>query len=59
MLQEIDCPGCGRSELFEAVTCPDGHDEECPERACTACGTVVEVGPVPLPAQLRVLRGAA
>ncbi|WP_242906673.1 hypothetical protein [Actinomadura terrae] len=29
--------------MFEQPPCPDGHGEECPERACTECGTAVLV----------------
>ena len=40
------CPGCGGDQSFEqihAVTgeCPDAPDGECPEWACTSCGTAV------------------
>ncbi|TDB84119.1 hypothetical protein E1264_25785 [Actinomadura sp. KC216] len=30
--------------MFEQPPCPDGHGEECPERACVECGTAVMVG---------------
>ncbi|MFI0371258.1 hypothetical protein ACH35V_25625 [Actinomadura sp. 1N219] len=30
--------------MFEQPPCPDGHGEECPERACAECGTAVLVG---------------
>jgi hypothetical protein len=41
-----NCPGCGGDEPFEQVhpgACPDA-DGECPEWACTACGTGVIMG---------------
>ncbi|TMQ82196.1 hypothetical protein ETD83_41360 [Actinomadura soli] len=30
--------------MFEQPPCPDGHGEECPERACVECGAAVLVG---------------
>jgi hypothetical protein len=42
-----NCPGCGGDEPFEQVhangRCPDTGDE-CPEWACSACGTGVFMG---------------
>ncbi|WP_242886235.1 hypothetical protein [Actinomadura litoris] len=35
--------------MFEQPPCPDGHGEECPERACTECGTAMLVGAVAAP----------
>ncbi|TYK45977.1 hypothetical protein [Actinomadura decatromicini] len=32
--------------MFEQPPCPDGHGEECPERACVECGSAVLVGSV-------------
>ncbi|WP_067893405.1 hypothetical protein [Actinomadura chibensis] len=32
--------------MFEQPPCPDGHGEECPERACVECGSAVFVGSV-------------
>jgi hypothetical protein len=54
------CSTCGDERLFEQPPCPDGHGEECPERACTECGAAVLVGlpPVAAPAPVR-LAGAA
>lgn len=40
------CPGCSTPTLFETPPCTDGH-LECPERACTRCGTAVLVGALP------------
>ncbi|WP_165975872.1 hypothetical protein [Actinomadura rubrisoli] len=33
--------------MFEQPPCPDGHGEECPERACVDCGSAVLVGSPP------------
>ena len=42
-----NCPGCSGDELFEQVhadgECPDTSGE-CPEWACSACGTGVFMG---------------
>mgnify|MGYP001242959142 CR=1 FL=1 len=44
------CSTCGDERVFEQPPCPDGHGEECPERACTECGTAYLVGfPPPAP----------
>jgi len=44
-----NCPGCGGDEPFEQVhdddQCPDTYSE-CPEWACSACGTGVFMGTV-------------
>ncbi|MFC5748776.1 hypothetical protein [Actinomadura rugatobispora] len=42
------CSACGDEREFEQPPCPDGHGADCPERACTACGTAVLVDP-PMP----------
>jgi hypothetical protein len=44
-----NCPGCSGDEPFEQVhhrNCPDagGPDADCPEWACTTCGTAVIMG---------------
>jgi hypothetical protein len=48
-----NCPGCGGNEPFEQIhsalyagdVCPDSGGE-CPEWACSACGTGVFMGTV-------------
>jgi hypothetical protein len=40
----VYCSTCGDEREFEQPPCPDGHGPDCPERACTACGTAVLVG---------------
>jgi hypothetical protein len=47
-----NCPGCGGDQPFEQVherNCPDviGHDAQCPEWACTACGAAVIMATLP------------
>jgi len=49
VLEELDCLECGEAALFERVECPDGHDEDCPDRVCTSCGLVVVTAGAPLP----------
>lgn len=46
----MECSTCGRATPFEILDCPDGHDDDCPDRVCTGCGAVVVVGPAPLTA---------
>jgi hypothetical protein len=43
------CPECGTQRLFEqhhpaAGSCPDAADGNCPEWACTGCGTALLAG---------------
>jgi hypothetical protein len=35
------CPTCARESLAEAPPCPDGHGDQCPDRACVECGTAL------------------
>ncbi|TDC44627.1 hypothetical protein E1281_33220 [Actinomadura sp. KC345] len=41
------CSTCGDERVFEQPPCPDGHGEECPERACVECGEAILVGAPP------------
>ena len=49
------CPTCLRECLAEAPPCPDGHGDECPDRACVDCGTALVLD-APLFATLPVRR---
>jgi len=60
MAQPLDgCPGCGGDQSFEQIhavagECPDVPGGECPEWACTSCGTAVIMGvPAASPARAR------
>jgi len=44
VLDDMDCAVCGRSVPHELVDCVDGHEQECPDRVCTACGSVLVGG---------------
>ena len=35
------CPTCAEECLAEAPPCPDGHGDDCPDRACVECGTAL------------------
>jgi hypothetical protein len=52
------CPTCARDSLAEAPPCPDGHGDECPDRACVECGTALVLD-APLFATLPRRRPAA
>lgn len=41
------CPSCATVVAFEEPPCPDGL-EECPDQACTMCGTALFTGVVHL-----------
>jgi len=43
----MQCPTCARPRPFEQPPCADGHDLDCPEWACTECGTAVLLGGTP------------
>ncbi|WP_344589307.1 hypothetical protein [Actinomadura vinacea] len=52
------CSTCGDEREFEQPPCRDGHGADCPERACTACGSAVLVEPpTPGPARSASPRG--
>ncbi|WP_336032234.1 hypothetical protein [Geodermatophilus sp. FMUSA9-8] len=45
--QTWPCPTCGEDTVFEQPGCADGHTAdggECPEWACTDCGTAFLLG---------------
>ncbi|MEU5995688.1 hypothetical protein ABZ806_42500 [Spirillospora sp. NPDC047418] len=48
------CSTCGDERVFEQPPCPDGHGAQCPERACTECGSAVLVGLPPVTGGARV-----
>ncbi|MEJ5913196.1 hypothetical protein [Pseudokineococcus sp. 1T1Z-3] len=48
VLDDLDCAVCGRDVPHELVECLDGHGEDCPDRVCTDCGSVLVVGSAPL-----------
>jgi hypothetical protein len=56
-LQLLYCPTCVRECLAETPPCPDGHGNECPDKACVECGTAL-VMDAPLFATLPVRRAA-
>lgn len=39
------CPECADFRAVETPDCPDGHGRECPERACSTCGSALWVDP--------------
>ncbi|MCU1657003.1 MAG: hypothetical protein JWO57_1659 [Pseudonocardiales bacterium] len=42
------CPSCADVRFVEAPPCGEGHGADCPDRACTGCGTALVLDP-PLP----------
>lgn len=46
-LVELWCIACGQQRTFEPLDCADGHEVDCPERACTTCGSAVLIAPWP------------
>jgi hypothetical protein len=42
---DLYCSSCADFRLSEAPPCTDGHGADCPDRACTECGTALFVGP--------------
>ncbi|MEU9510138.1 hypothetical protein AB0D32_28095 [Micromonospora sp. NPDC048170] len=41
--RELYCDTCEGVEPFEVPPCADGHGADCPELACTGCGTALLV----------------
>jgi hypothetical protein len=44
--QYLHCSNCADIRLVEAPGCADGHGLDCPDRACTECGTALFVDPL-------------
>ena len=45
----LPCPTCGVVVAVDVPPCADGHSpDECPDRACTECGTALVRDPVVL-----------
>ncbi len=40
-----NCSTCATQRPFEAPTCADGHDPDCPDLACVVCGEAIFCGP--------------
>jgi hypothetical protein len=56
------CPACDDARVFVQPPCADGHTVdggECPEWACTDCGTAFVLGDAGVPADLPRVRVAA
>jgi hypothetical protein len=43
--QDLYCSNCADFVPSEAPPCADGHGDDCPDRACTMCGTALFVDP--------------
>lgn len=43
-MRELHCEVCGDDLPFEAPPCADGHGADCPELACTGCGSAILLG---------------
>ena len=45
----LPCPTCGVVVAVDMPPCADGHSpDECPDRACTQCGTALVRDPIVL-----------
>lgn len=51
------CDLCADEMLFETPPCVDGHGADCPELACTGCGTALVVAPLAVAAPGRERTG--
>lgn len=38
------CAECRTDQLFEVPPCDDGHGHDCPDLACTDCGSAAVLG---------------
>ena len=45
-LEFLPCPTCHDVMLVELPPCPDSHGDQCPDRACTVCGTALSLDTV-------------
>jgi hypothetical protein len=41
----LHCPECAEIRAAETPPCPDGHGDDCPDRACAMCGTGLFIDP--------------
>ena len=48
---DLHCTTCQTERRFEQPPCLDGHGADCPEWACTHCGTALLIG---IPLEVRV-----
>jgi hypothetical protein len=56
----LPCPTCGVVVAVDVPPCADGHSShECPDRACTQCGTALVRDPMVLPAVATPARRSA
>lgn len=42
----LACPTCAEVTVVEAPPCLDEHGLDCPDRACTVCGTALTIAGV-------------
>ncbi|MFL6139996.1 MAG: hypothetical protein ACJ74O_19645 [Frankiaceae bacterium] len=47
MLEDMFCVICRTEMPFEQPPCADGHDADCAEWVCTACGAAMLRGQAP------------
>ena len=45
---DLHCDVCARMRAFAQPVCVDDHGGECPDWACTGCGTALVIAPVVL-----------
>jgi hypothetical protein len=42
---KVHCDVCAGVRAFEQPTCVESHDGECPDWACTTCGSAIFLAP--------------
>jgi hypothetical protein len=42
---ELHCDKCGSLRTFQQPPCEDGHEADCDEWCCSACGDAMLIGP--------------
>jgi hypothetical protein len=47
VVEQVYCPVCHDETQVELLPCLDGHGQDCAERVCTRCATVIFAGAVP------------
>ena len=50
---DLYCSNCADLRPSEAPPCTDGHGAECPDRACTVCGSALFLDPFITPERPR------
>jgi hypothetical protein len=55
---KLHCDVCAKVRAFEQPACVESHDGECPDWACTSCGSAIFLAPALMFRRVRKARKA-